>query len=314
MNNPYGLLEGVLAFVEKKLREGINVELTADEFDISSRHLQRLFKLAFNQSLGLYIRSRKAAASIDDLLNTNLNVLDIALDYGFEYEQSYIRSFKREYGITPGDLRKTKKILKIIPPLNLFDAQKYSDGIMFKPEIVMVPSFCIIGKPHKFTGFDSQKDALEPNKLALKFKEELSCIPNMINPLIYVGYVGYNNVISGVLNNVGNIEYMPSALVKDLSSVPGHLKGLSIPAHQCARFRYIGEHHYEEISMVTAKSAYLEIDSFLRGQSRYVPLTNYFVEWLDTSTYDGTYCQFEWLFPVKEAVNTKLAMSNILSF
>jgi len=129
MNSHYILLEDVLSSIENRLREGINVGLIAGEFDISLRHLQRLFKIVFNKPLGLYIRSRKLAASIDDLLNTDLNVLDIALDYGFEYEQSYIRSFRREYGITPGSLRKTKKTLEVTPPLNIFDSQKYPDAV-----------------------------------------------------------------------------------------------------------------------------------------------------------------------------------------
>jgi len=113
------LLKSVLTAIEERLQEDLNVELIAGEFNLSSRHLQRLFKFICNQSLGLYIRSRKLAASIDDLLNTDLNILDIAISYGFEYEQSYIRSFKREYGITPGDLRKTRQIVKIKHPLQL---------------------------------------------------------------------------------------------------------------------------------------------------------------------------------------------------
>jgi len=120
MSNYNNLLKDILDVIEKNLKEDINVGILACEFDISTRHLQRLFKLTFRQTVGLYIRYRKLAASIDDLLNTNLNVLNIALDYGFEYEQSYIRSFKREYGITPGDLRKRGKISEIKPPLRLF--------------------------------------------------------------------------------------------------------------------------------------------------------------------------------------------------
>jgi hypothetical protein len=36
----------------------------------------------------------------------------------------------------------------------------------------MVPSFCIIGKPHELIWFDSEKDGFEPNKLELPFKNE----------------------------------------------------------------------------------------------------------------------------------------------
>jgi len=112
MGKTDNLLEKVLVNIEEGIRDGINVDIVVKKHSLSERHLQRLFKLAFNQSLGFYIRSRKLAASIDDLLNTDLNVLDIALDYGFEYEQSYIRAFKREFGITPGNFRKTGQTIE----------------------------------------------------------------------------------------------------------------------------------------------------------------------------------------------------------
>jgi AraC family transcriptional regulator len=110
MIKTHDLLKKVLTDIDENIRDGINVDTVVKKQSISERHLQRLFKSAFNQSLGFYIRTRKLAASVDDLLNTNLNVLDIALDYGFEYEHTYIRAFKRKFGITPGNLRKTRQI------------------------------------------------------------------------------------------------------------------------------------------------------------------------------------------------------------
>ena len=106
MLRPYDLLETVLIDVEKGIRTGINVDILAKSYSMSFRHLQRIFKAAFKQTLTDYVRSRKLAVSLDDLLKTDLNLLDIALEYGFSYEQTYIRAFKREYRITPGYLRK----------------------------------------------------------------------------------------------------------------------------------------------------------------------------------------------------------------
>jgi AraC family transcriptional regulator len=107
MIRTYDLLENVLIDIEKGVRNGINTDIIAKKHALSESHLQKLFRLSFNQSLGFYIRLCKLAASIDDLLNTDLNIIDIALVYNFEYEQSYIRAFKREFGITPGKFRKT---------------------------------------------------------------------------------------------------------------------------------------------------------------------------------------------------------------
>jgi AraC family transcriptional regulator len=108
MSNTNDIRENLLNNIEEGLRENINIENIADNFSMSSTNLRRLFKAAFNLSIGRYIRSRKLSASKEDLLKTNLNVLDIAMIYGFEYEQSYIRSFKRKFGVTPGELRRMK--------------------------------------------------------------------------------------------------------------------------------------------------------------------------------------------------------------
>ncbi len=40
------------------------------------------------------------------LCETDRKVCDIAYDVGFEHESSFIRSFKREYGMTPHEARK----------------------------------------------------------------------------------------------------------------------------------------------------------------------------------------------------------------
>jgi AraC family transcriptional regulator len=102
------LLKNVLTDIEKGVRDGIKADIIAKKHALSESHLQRLFRSTFNQPLGFYIRTHKLTESIDALLNTDLKIVDIALDYGFEYEQSYIRAFKREFGITPGKLRKSE--------------------------------------------------------------------------------------------------------------------------------------------------------------------------------------------------------------
>jgi len=118
MRNSNDVLEGVLAEIENGLKDDINADVLADDFSLSSVHLQRLFKQKYKMPIGAYIRSRKLTASIMDLLYSGLNVQDIALEYGFSYEQAYILSFRREFGFTPGDLRKNRQLVKTTPPFN----------------------------------------------------------------------------------------------------------------------------------------------------------------------------------------------------
>jgi AraC family transcriptional regulator len=134
MQKPGELLESVLNEIEKRIKEDINADFLADNAGLSSIHLQRLFKFAFNQPIGSYIRSHKLTASLESLLSTNSNLVSIALEYGFDYEQSYLRSFKQEFGVTPGIIRKTGQIVKVTPPLNLHDTTLFENCILFKPE------------------------------------------------------------------------------------------------------------------------------------------------------------------------------------
>jgi len=294
MNNPYHLLEGILAAIENKLKDGINVDMIADEFDVSTRHMQRLFKLAFFQSIGLYIRSRKLAASIDDLLNSKLSLFDIALDYGFEYEQSYIRSFKREYGITPGDLRKSGKTLKITPPLNLFNAQKKSDGIMFGPEIVIVPQFFLIGKQYQIPFEESVKTA--PNAAKRFWENERRLINKAVNLDVYIGFTHNIN------HEKKYSEYLTAVQVRDLSDIPQGLSGATFNTSMCARFRYIGQHHYYDLNREIASKMYSAIQKYINDEnSKYIlSLNKIYFERIDIKQHDGNYCQMEWFTPITE--------------
>jgi len=129
MLKPYDLLENLLIDIEKGIREDINASILADKYTLSERHLRRLFKFTFKQPLGSYIRLRKLTASLDDLVKADSNILDIAIAYCFSYEQSYIRAFKHEFGITPGDFRKAKPLDKTKLLLYSFDKNNFTSAL-----------------------------------------------------------------------------------------------------------------------------------------------------------------------------------------
>ena len=106
MLRQHNLLENVLTDIEEGIGKGVYTNTLAEKHALSEGHLRRLFRFAFRQPIASYIRSRKLTASLDDLLKTDSNILNIALNYGFSYEQSFIRAFKSEFGMTPGDFRK----------------------------------------------------------------------------------------------------------------------------------------------------------------------------------------------------------------
>jgi AraC family transcriptional regulator len=293
MLRPYDLLENILLDIENGIKNDINVSILSKKYNFSEGHLSRLFRFAFKQSIAAYIRSRTLAASLSDILETNTNILDIALEYGFEYEQSYIRAFKREFGITPGDLRKTGKIIKINTPLNLFNEKRVDDGVLFGPDFVMVPRFYVTGKCHRL----SFKDLCTEPLLAKQFLE---------NERKQIKETANHNVFIGLTCNIdmeeGCFDYIPSVQVASLKNIPHGLCGHTFGTSMCARFRYIGRHHYYDINENAVTMMYNVISNFAQNEHAKYVLSNdetYFVM-IDTRLYDGKYCQIEWYTPASE--------------
>jgi AraC family transcriptional regulator len=291
---PYKLLENVLLDIEEGIKKDINAYTLSKRYNLSEVHLRRLFSFAFNRTISGYIRSRALSESLNDLLYTDKNVIDIALEYGFGYEQSYSRSFRREFGISPGVIRKSGQIVKIRPPLHLFDENKLDDNALFGPEFVMVSQFHLIGKPNQIPFKISIKKA--PNVGKLFWENERRHIKKVINPDVYIGYTHKIN------HEKKYSEYLPSVQVRDLSDIPGGLSGATFNTSMCARFRYIGQHHYYDINREIANKMYGAIRKYVNDEnSRYsLSLDKVYFERIDLKQYDGNYCQMEWFTPVTE--------------
>jgi len=291
---PYILLENILIDIEEGIKNNIDAFTLSKKYDFSEVHLRRLFNFAFNKTISGYIRSRTLSESFNELLNTNKNILDIALEYGFGYEQSYSRSFRREFGISPNGFRKSGQILKIQPPLHLFDENKFDDNAMFGPEFVIVPQFHMIGKPHQIPFEISIKTA--PNVGKLFWENERRKIKKVINPDVYIGFTHNIN------HEKKYSEYLPSVQVRNLSDIPRGLSGVTFNTSMCARFRYIGQHHYYDINREIANKMYSAIQKYMNDENAKYSLLRdkIYFERVDIKKYDGNYCQMEWFTPVIE--------------
>lgn len=107
----------VVRYIEENITEKLTVGDIARQVYLSQAHLQRVFEFAFDVSIAGYVRSRKMQKSLEMLYETDAKISDIAYDIGFEHESSYIRSFKREFGITPGEARKNPGKIPVVPAI-----------------------------------------------------------------------------------------------------------------------------------------------------------------------------------------------------
>ncbi|MCL2753255.1 MAG: helix-turn-helix domain-containing protein [Defluviitaleaceae bacterium] len=292
MTNAYQILECVLLEIEENIKNKINAASLAKSAAMSSVHLQRLFRLAFEQPIASYIRSRKLAASLESLLKTNFRVVDIAEEYGFDYERSYIRAFKREFGFTPSEVRLSGRILKIVPPLQLIEKNKMGDGLFFGSELVMVPTFDVVGRLHKVPF--AQSIEMAPRVAKDFWDNDRETIENRMGDDIYIGLTYYPEQITDFS------YYLPSVPVTNLKNIPEKLHTYTFAASLCAKFHYIGQHHYLELNENVAKEMYQAIGEYHNSKDAVYSLINRreHFERIDKNDYDGVFCKMEWFTPV----------------
>jgi AraC family transcriptional regulator len=95
---------------------------------------------------------------------------------------------------------------------------------------------------------------------------------------------------------------MPAIQVVNFNDILEGFSKDTFEASLCVRFRYIVQRSYLDINRNDAYSLYEAVSKFNKtNHCKYTLLEKkaYFVR-IDTSLYDGTYCQMEWFAPVAE--------------
>ena len=92
-------------YIEENLSEEIRIEELAKLACLSQFYYQRLFSRLVKRPVNDYIKLRRLAKASEALQDKNKRILDIALDCGFASHETFTRSFKDAFGITPEEYR-----------------------------------------------------------------------------------------------------------------------------------------------------------------------------------------------------------------
>ncbi|TDQ39813.1 GyrI-like domain-containing protein [Aureibacillus halotolerans] len=159
--------------------------------------------------------------------------------------------------------------------------------------MVVIPTFHLVGRLHRIEIAESLTKAPEAAKQFWWNDRQ-----KVLNPLETDIYYGLTRTHDPSFSWT---TYLPSMRVEHLSDIPNGFASDTIPASLCVGFRYIRNHHYEEIDQQRAKALYNAINELsMEKKGKYELLdTDFYIEKIDTSTYDGQYCQMEWFAPIR---------------
>lgn len=110
--NYYQSLNNVINKIEEDLTEKIEYKDLAKIIGTSSYTLQRIFAFLTGITLTEYIRKRRLSKAAEELLTTDIKIIDLALKYQYDSPISFSNSFKKMHGVSPQNLRKNNTIIK----------------------------------------------------------------------------------------------------------------------------------------------------------------------------------------------------------
>jgi AraC family transcriptional regulator len=136
-------INDALNYIEEHITGDISYEQIAKIAYCSVYNFQRVFSYIADTSLSEYIRNRKLTLAAFDILNTEERIIDIALKYGYESQDSFAKAFKNFHGTLPSKVRTETVMLKSCPKFS-FKIILEGDTPM-KYQIELWPAFSVAG-------------------------------------------------------------------------------------------------------------------------------------------------------------------------
>ncbi len=96
-------------WIDSNLDKTLSIDEVAAKSGYSKWHLQRMFRTVTKQTLGGYIRERRLTLAAEALRKTQRPVFDIAMQYGYDSQQTFSRVFRRQFSQTPTAYRHTMR-------------------------------------------------------------------------------------------------------------------------------------------------------------------------------------------------------------
>lgn len=101
-------IQKTIDYIEDNLESELDADILAARIYTSSFNFQRMFTVLCDCTVGEYIRNRRLTLAGYELLSNDSSILDIAIKYGYETNESFTRAFSRFHGVTPSIARKNK--------------------------------------------------------------------------------------------------------------------------------------------------------------------------------------------------------------
>ncbi|WP_409305943.1 AraC family transcriptional regulator [Peribacillus sp. SCS-155] len=224
-------MQQIVDYIEENLHEQVTLEGLAKLANFSPFHFHRVFQAMVGESVMDYVRKRRLTRAAERLYYSGDKVIDIAFDTGFQYQESFNRSFKKLYGVSPKQYRDSNRLAGPLIGKACLDIPQLLGGNSMEPKVITKPAFHVIGFELETRNVDGQNNKDIPEFWQQYMQNSLGCrIPNPV----------YKNQELGICTDfnpeTGEFIYLIGMEVEEGSVTPEGMVYRSIPEEEYAVF------------------------------------------------------------------------------
>lgn len=149
-------IKDAVEYMERHITEDITMYDVASHVNISPFYFHKGFSILCGYSVTEYIRMRRLALAGEELLTSDITVMDLAMKYGYDSPDSFTKAFSRFHGYTPMTVRKNKTMIKAFAPLQLSISLK--GGYTMDYRITKKEAFTVLAAAKEFRYENANRD------------------------------------------------------------------------------------------------------------------------------------------------------------
>lgn len=175
-----GIIRDLLVWLESHLDQPLSLDNVAAKAGYSKWHLQRMFKDVTGHAIGAYIRARRLSKAAVALRLTSRPILDIALQYRFDSQQTFTRAFKKQFSQTPAWYRRSPDWIAfgLRPPI------RFGNYVMPEPSWVTLPETVLVGLAQSYCCALEQISTFR-DEMRLQFWRQFLTETDTVPPILY---------------------------------------------------------------------------------------------------------------------------------
>jgi len=136
-----------LHYIDNNLTENIDFKRVAENFHFSPYYFHRIFSAIVGKTITAHIRDRRLLKACQLLAFTDKSITSICDDCGFDSSQSFSRTFKNSFGVSPKSYRNFGYVPIVISVEEMITkfTNRLKGGVLVHPNIIKKESLIIAG-------------------------------------------------------------------------------------------------------------------------------------------------------------------------